>query len=123
MKGAPFERVHPGLPDCPECGKGVWHAADCSRAVRQRDQRLAAEEKRKADERRRKRVAAATVASFNECDVCGKPVTEPGALVFGPPRKVWLDDAQSVRSTVTSKFHVCMTCWIDQLQDIVMPNA
>lgn len=36
------------------------------------------------------------------CDYCGKPLTEPGALMFSPP---------DPRTRQCLKLHVCVLCW------------
>ena len=36
------------------------------------------------------------------CDYCGKPLTEPGALMFSPP---------DPRTRQCMKIHVCAPCW------------
>jgi len=35
-----------------------------------------------------------------KCDCCGKDISDPGALLFGPPK-----DKQ------VSKTHICVTCY------------
>lgn len=39
------------------------------------------------------------------CDICEKPLEEPGALVFSPPN-----------GTVVSKYHVCIKCFKEKFQ-------
>jgi hypothetical protein len=41
------------------------------------------------------------------CDRCGKPLVEPGALAFGPPVLV---GPQQVTS-ISTKHHLCHSCW------------
>ena len=37
-----------------------------------------------------------------KCDKCGRELTEPGALVFSPPKsEAW----------IVKKYHVCADCW------------
>ena len=37
-----------------------------------------------------------------KCDKCGRELTEPGALVFSPPKgEMW----------IVEKYHVCADCW------------
>jgi len=38
-----------------------------------------------------------------KCDICGKQLREPGALVFSPPTD---------KSWTVEKYHVCAKCWL-----------
>lgn len=40
------------------------------------------------------------------CDMCGKELTDFGALLFGPP-----DSANTVK-----KYHICKSCYVDLIK-------
>jgi len=48
-----------------------------------------------------------------KCDICGKLITESGALLFSPP----IDEKFRVE-----KFHICKFCYKNKLQRILRYN-
>lgn len=53
------------------------------------------------------------------CNVCGDELTEPGALMLAPSRRVEISAGS--RATMTQEFHLCVECWVTEAQPVVMP--
>ena len=45
-----------------------------------------------------------------KCDVCGWPMTMPGAIVNSPPI--------NFNPMITKKFHVCTFCWCTKVKKL-----
>jgi hypothetical protein len=49
------------------------------------------------------------------CEKCGDALTEPGALLFGPPFQYTEDDEGPPHAFASTKDHLCVGCYYDLL--------
>lgn len=49
-----------------------------------------------------------------KCEKCGKKLSEPGALIFSPPKSGFIttgDNPRFFTDNITKKYHICSKCW------------
>jgi hypothetical protein len=51
-----------------------------------------------------------------KCDVCGKELMEPGAILYGPPEDI--SKIEGVERMYSRKEHICQRCYRD-LRNII----